>query len=182
MVVAQVAQVDGVEDVGRAAVATVLRVGRVGHAGQRQRVVLDTEVERPRPLPAKVGDERIVCVEHRLRAAACQRVAPAVGDRLELSVAVELVTEQIPQKNRPWMELLRQLRQPQLIHLEEAKLTGHAPTRAGCVEQRRGHATRHIGARPVMHQRDAVPGHYLRQHGGRRGLAIGGGDQGAALA
>ena len=60
------------------------------------------EVERLGVMAAEVGDQRVVGVEHEPRAAAVGRDdrGPAVGDRLELAVAVELVAEQVREQHR----------------------------------------------------------------------------------
>ncbi len=122
VVVAEVAEVDRVEHVRRAAAAAVLGVGRVGHPGQRQRVVLDPEVQRARVLAAEVRDQRVVGVQHEPRAARAQHLLPALGDRLELAVAVELVAEQVAEQDRARVQLRGERGQPQLVDLEQPEL------------------------------------------------------------
>ena len=93
MVAAEVPEVDGVEGVGRAASPAVLGVGGVRHPRQRHRVVLDAEVERAGMLAPEVGDERIVGVEH--QPLGTKAVLPALDDRLQLAVAVELIAKEV---------------------------------------------------------------------------------------
>ncbi len=81
---AEVAEVDGLEEVGGAAVAAVLGVGGVRHAGQRERVVVNSEVQdarRPSTLAAEVGDHRVVGVEHQSRVAARAHRASVCAQR-----------------------------------------------------------------------------------------------------
>ena len=112
----EMAQIDGVERVGSPTAATVLGVGGVRHALQRQRVVLDSVVENFRSLPAKVGEQGIVGVAHKLgrprRPARADRLGPPLGDRVELAVAVELIPEQVAQHDRLRMQLRRKPVQP----------------------------------------------------------------------
>jgi hypothetical protein len=131
----------------------VLRVGSVLHAGQRLRVVLDPEVRHSLAAAPEVGHERVVGVQHEAGPAveAGDELGPAVGQQLELPVAVELVAEQVRQQQEARLYLVGHARQPGLVHLEQAELAGLA---AG-VEQRRGHAPRHVRAGAVVHHRAA---------------------------
>jgi hypothetical protein len=90
-------EVDRVVGVGMAAAAAVLGVGGVLELGERERVVVDAEVPR-RAVPPKVGDERVVGVQDQRPAERAHHVGPAVGDDLQLPVAVELVAEQVAQQ------------------------------------------------------------------------------------
>ena len=130
VVAAEVAEVDRVVDVGRAAVAAVLGVGGVLQLGQRLRVVLDAEVDDALAPAAEVGDERVVGVQHEARLAVLlgDQAGPAVGERLELAVAVELVAEEVRQQVGAGVQGTRDLRQPGLVDLEQAELA--APRRA----------------------------------------------------
>ena len=47
---------------------------------------------------------------------------PAVGDRLQLAVAVELVAEQVAEQHRARLELLDDRAEPELVDLEEAEV------------------------------------------------------------
>ena len=58
-------------------------------------------------------------------------VGPAVGQQLELAVAVELVAEQVRQQHEPRAQVARHGRQPRLVHLEQPELAGRrGPRRA----------------------------------------------------
>ena len=102
-------------------------------------------------------------------------VRPAIGDRVELAVAVELVAEQVGQQQRARLQLVDDLAEPELVDLEQA---GVAVARA--VHERGGHAAGHVRAGAVVDQPRAGAledaGHHRR---GRR-LAVGGRDHGAA--
>ena len=123
LVVAEVGEVDGAVGVGVAAAAAVLGVARVLELGEREAVVVDAEVHGLRRVAAEVGDERVVGVEHEARALADDR-GPAVGDRLQLAVAVELVAEQVAEQHRARLDLLGDLAEPELVDLEQAEVAG----------------------------------------------------------
>ena len=78
---------------------------------QRQRVVLDAEVERPR---SGRGRGRRPAGRRRSGPAAgvprSEHLLPALGDRLELAVAVELVAEQVGEQDRARVQLRRERR------------------------------------------------------------------------
>ena len=97
VVAAEVGEVDGLVDVGVPAAAAVLGVRRVLELRQRERVVLDAEVQGA-AAAAEVGDERVVGVEHE-RASGRRARATSSAQRsaidVELAVAVELVAEQV---------------------------------------------------------------------------------------
>ncbi len=169
-VVAEVAEVDGVEDVGGAAAAAVLGIGRVRHPGQRQRIVIDAEVQRLRALASEVRDQRVVGVEH--EPLALQLIGPALGDRLKLAVAVELVAEQVAEQDRARVQLGGDRVEPQLVDLEQAELAVDPRARPRRREQRGRDAARHVRALGVVYERD--PGlleHARRERRGRR-LAV----------
>ena len=67
-VAAQVREVDRLVGVGVPAAPAVLGVGRVLQLGERERVVVDAEVERLVGA-AEVGDERVVGAQHERGAA-----------------------------------------------------------------------------------------------------------------
>ena len=75
--------------------------------GERERVVLDTEVGDVRALAAEVGDQRVVGVQHErgIVRLGGDDLGPAVGDQLELAVAVELVAEQVAEQEHLRVEL-----------------------------------------------------------------------------
>ena len=168
VVVAEMAEVDRVEHIRRAAAAAVLRIGGVRHACQRERVVLDAEVEHRRvALTAEVGDRWIVGVEHERRVAGRSGVhgrVPAIGDRLELAVAIELVAEQVAEQDRARVQLGGERVEPQLVDLEQAELARDAPARAGGGEQRGGDPSGHVRPGLVVHRATRRPA-----RGSRRG-------------
>ncbi len=178
-VAAHVAKVDRLVDVRVAAVAAVLRVGGVLHAGQRLGVVLHAEVGHLRAVAPEVGDQRVVGVEHEARPPVqpLDQLRPAVGEQLELAIAVELVAEQVGEQQQPRVELLGHARQPGLVDLEQPQLPAPAPG----VEQGGGHSPRHVGPGAVVD--DGAPGALEagRQHRGRGRLAVRGRDQQRAL-
>jgi hypothetical protein len=72
-------------------------VGRVLHLGGRHRRILDSEVGDVGPVATEVSDQRVVGVQDQPggRRHARHDVGPAIGDRLQLPVTVELVAEQV---------------------------------------------------------------------------------------
>ena len=123
------------------------------HAGERLGVVLHPEVRHAAALTAEVGHQRIVGVEHEASAAVelGHELRPAVGEQVELAVAVELVAEQVGEEQQAGLHVLRDGRQPRLVDLEEAELAALA----ACVEQRGGHSPGHVRAGAVVHERPA---------------------------
>ena len=98
---AEMGDVDVGVGVGGAAAAAALRVRRMGQARRAgDRGILDAEVQRVGVLAAEVGDQRVVGVQHERRRARRDQGGPALADRLELAVAVQLVAEQVAQRDR----------------------------------------------------------------------------------
>ena len=130
----------------------------MGHAAQRDAVVLHAEVRDRAGAPAgcphaaEVGDERVVGVEHELRGGrGGHGRRPAVGDRLELAVAVQLVAEQVGQQQGARAELRDDAVQPELVDLEQAGVAVDAVA-AGGAEQHAGDPAGHVRSRPVVDQ------------------------------
>ena len=119
------------------------------------------------------GELRVVAVDDEARPGrkAGHRGAPALGDELELAVAVELVAKQVAEADDPRTQAPDELRQRRLVHLEEAEL--------GSVggEQRRCHAGDEVRAGGVVGEPQARP-EDLRGHRRRRRLAVRRGDDG----
>ena len=89
--------VDGLVAIGVPTAPAMLGVRRVRHSGLSDAVVLDAEVQDPVSIAAEIGDERVIRVEGQCQARiAVQHRGPAIGDRLELPVAVELIAEGLP--------------------------------------------------------------------------------------
>ena len=169
-VAAQVPHVDRLVRVGVAAAAAVLGVGRVLELGQRDGVVLHAEVGDPLPVATEVGYERVVGAQHEVRepvALGCE-IRPAIGDRLELSVAVELVAEEVAEDQHARLELAGDWHEPSLIHLEQAELARPPPR----FEQSRGHPPAHVGARAVSHHGATVALDRRGEHRSGRRLPV----------
>ena len=186
VVAAEVAHVDGVVGQQRAAAAAVLGVRRVGHAAQRDAVVLHAEVRHgARAVGAdapEVGDERVVGVEHELRGRRRgDGRRPAVGDRLQLAVAVELVAEEVGQQQRARRELGHDAVQPELVDLEEPGVAVDPVGAARRAEQHAGQAAGHVRPGAVVHEARAAVLEDRRDHRGRRRLAVRRRDHRAAL-
>ena len=161
-VAAHVAEVDGLVLVGVAAVAAVLGVGGVLELGERQRVVLDAEVGRRARARGRgrrpAGRRRSARSARRGRRASATTLGPAVGEQLELAVAVELVAEQVGEQERARVELVGDARQPRLVDLEQAELAAARGRRRAArwrrpsaCSTRRGCARR--AARPSLQDR-----------------------------
>jgi hypothetical protein len=118
------ADVRGAIVIGRAARAAVLRVGGVGEAFARHGRVVDPEADRVAMPPRDVGEERIVGVHERRgsRVQAGDRGSPAIGDDLELAVAVELVAEEVAKADGLRPHTGGHVREGALIHLEKPQL------------------------------------------------------------
>ncbi len=181
-VASEVAEVDGVVRVRVPTSAAVLRVGRMLHLRQGHRVVLDAEVGDVRALAPEVGDERVVRVQHEPRRS-WQRgddLRPALGDRLQLAVAVELVSEEVAEQQGSRSQLLDHLREPELVDLEQPELAVD-PASARRLQQRRGDPARHVRAGAVVDERDPAQLEDRRDHRRRRRLAVRRGDHDRAL-
>jgi hypothetical protein len=94
------------------------------HLRHRHQRILDAEVGHSGTLPSEVGDQWVVGVQRQLRSSGQRRHhrRPAVGDRLELAVSIELVSKQVAEQDRPGVELGADPVEPELIDLEQAQL------------------------------------------------------------
>ena len=183
VVAAEVREVDRVVRVGVPAAPAVLRVGGVLELRVGERVVLDAEVARA-ALPPEVGDERVVGVEHERRLARVRGddVGPALGDDLELAVAVELVAEEVGEQQRARAQLADHGAEPELVDLEEPEAAVElAPAAPRGRRQRGRDPAGHVRARAVVHERLARALEDRRDHRGRRRLAVGRADHRAAV-
>ena len=134
--------------------------------------IVDSEGQHALALAADLGEERVVGVHDQRRpfGQVVDGASPALGDELELSVAVELVTKEVPERDDMWSRSPDRLGKRTLVHLEQAKV---------------GLATRHEGRRkPGEEVRPcAVPGEPvlgtedLRGHRRRGRLPVRGGDE-----
>ena len=192
---AEVREVGGVVDVGMAAAAAVLGVRGVLQLGMGEPVVVDPEEEhagcgcaRRRRIrlgdAGQVGDQRVVRVEDERAAAApgAHHGRPAVGDRLQLPVAVELVAEEVAEQERARGELLDERPEPELVDLEQPDVAGHgAPAAARGGRERGGHAARHVRPGAVVDEARAGAVEHRRHHRGGGRLAVRRTDHHAAL-
>jgi hypothetical protein len=157
-----------------AAAPAVLGVRRVLELGERERVVVHAE-EHGAAVAAQIGDERVVGVEHERRGARVggDDVRPAVGDDLELAVAVELVAEQVAEQERARSQLVDDRGEPELVDLEQPEVAGQrAAAAARSARQRRGDAAGHVRPGAVVDERRAGALEDRRGHGRRGGLAV----------
>ena len=134
--------------------------------------VVEPEAEGGLPSPRDVRHERVVAVRHdpRVVRERPDALAPALGDQLELAVAVELVAEEVAEQNRLRPDAPRDVGKRALVHLEEAQLG------FGMRQERRGDARHEVRARAVVREPDPRA-EDLRDHSGRRRLPVRGRDE-----
>ena len=90
--------------------------------------VVETEGDAARAVACEIADLRVVGVDDE-RGVAGERVdrgAPALGDLLQLAVAVELVAEQVAEAHRPRPDPPRDVGKGALVDLEQAELARRA--------------------------------------------------------
>ena len=148
------AEVDRVEHVGRAAAAAVLGVGGVGHPGSASESSCTpkyTAPSRSRPRSATIGSSALSTSRAAAPALRAECRGPALGDVLELAVAVELVAEEVAEKDRAGVDLRGDVSHPQLVDLEQPQLAGYFSTGACGGEQGRGDAAGHVRTGGVVH-------------------------------
>ena len=152
-VVAEMADVRGAVVVRRPAAHAPLRVGRVLELAPRMPLVVDPE---PDGLPAGIrerGHLRVVDVEDEDRrgreVGGCG--PPAVGDVLQLAVAVELVAEEVAEADGPRPHALGHLGQRALVDLEEAQVGPRDSSRVEATPETR------LAPEPLWARRNAVP-------------------------
>jgi hypothetical protein len=171
-VVAEVPDVRGGVLVRRPAADAVLRVGCVLEGRACHARVVEPERDAPRMRVADGGELWIVGVDHepRLLRQAGDRHTPALGDQLELAVAVELVAEEVAETDGARPQAAEQLGQRAFVDLEQPEL--------GTVlrEQRRRHAGDEVRARRVVGEPLPRP-QDLGRHRGSRRLAVRGRDR-----
>jgi hypothetical protein len=161
---------DRVVDVRAPAAAAVLGIGGVLHLRHRHAGIVDAEVQRL-ATAAEVGDHRVVGIEDKLLdRCGIQRLPPTLGDRLQLAVAVELVTEEVGKQQRARADLGEDLGQPELVDLEQAGV-------AAAAQQRRGDPAGHVRPCAVVHECAAAAFEDARGHRGGRCLAVRGRQQ-----
>ena len=129
--------------------------------------VIDAEAKDVVPSGGEIRDERIVGVDDQrhARVEGADRSTPALGDRLELPVAVELVAKEVPERHHAGRDAPHQLRQRRLVDLEQSKV------RFGCGEEGGGDPRCEVRARVVPGER-VTSAEDACGHGGRRRLAV----------
>ena len=145
----------------------------MGEALARDPRIVEAEAERRLAAPGDVRHERIVAVCNH-PGALRQRphaLAPALGDQLELAVAVQLVAEEVPEQHRLRPDPPRDVGKRSLVHLEEAQLGVRVR------QERRRDAGDEVRAGPVVGQPEPFS-EDLRDHSGGRRLPVRGRDEG----
>ena len=129
--------------------------------------VVEAEDQRSRALARQIADLRVVPVHHQdsVRRQLLRHLPPALGEVLELAVAIELVAEQVPEADGPRPGSPRDLRQRRLVHLEQAQLSAFRG------QERGRHAGDEVRARPVTGQAN-LRCQDLRDHRRSRRLAV----------
>ena len=174
-VVAEVADVRRGEVVGRSAAEAVLRVGRVLEMRPGVARVVQAEAERRGATVGEICDDGVVRIhdQRRIDGKAVDGGAPALGDELELAVAVELVAKEVAEGEHARLQPLERLGQRGLVDLEQAEIG--SPRR----DERRCDTGEQVRAGPVPRE-PSPAAEDLGCHRGRGGLAVGGGkDHGA---
>ena len=157
------------------------RVGQLGLGGGAHLRVFDSEAQNRSTRGAlERADQRIIDIEHdsRLGIQLRERAAPAAGDRVDLTVAVELVAHQVGEQHRRRAHRRRHVVEGRLVGLEHAHQPGgQPPACAAGVDQRCQHAAHQVGAGAVVQHPPPVAREDAREHrrGGR--LAVGAGDE-----
>ncbi len=99
---AEVADVDRVVTVGQPAGRAARRVGGVGQSRARVRGIVEPVAEHPLAAARELAEQGIVGVDDEQRIGMPRdRLAPAERHELELAVAVELVTEEVSERDHP---------------------------------------------------------------------------------
>ena len=171
------ADVRGRELVRLPAADAVARVGRVLERGAGVARIVDPVGDRVRALARQVADLRVVAVdhEHGLRRQRGRRGTPALGDVLELPVAVELVAEEVAEQHRARPDPANDLRQRAFVDLEQAQV-GVALGEEGGGDPGDEVRAGAVPGEPAARLED------LGGHRGRRGLAVRRRDDGGAVA
>ncbi len=172
-VVAEVPDVCRRVVVGRAAAQAPLRVRGVLELRRGPSRVIQAEDDAARTVARQVAHLWIVAVDDELRAVAELRhgPAPALGDELELAVAVELVAEEVAQAERTWADPTGDVGKRGLVDLEQAELG--LPGR----EQRGSDSRDQVRSGAVVGEPHPTL-EDLGDHRSRRRLAVGGRDEG----
>src|SRR5438552_67314 len=110
-----------------------------------------------------------------------ERLLDLPGDRLELSIAVELVPEEIEHQRRPGLDLVHRFGQAGLVDLENSPV-GPETSVGSCPLQRRGRgAEDQVGARAIRHHPMAGALEQPADQARGRGLTVRAGDDDRAV-
>ena len=149
--------------------------------GQRLGVVLHAEVghaARGRGPRSATSGSSAFSTKRARPSRPLDQLRPAVGEQLELAVAVELVAEQVGEQQQARVELAR----PRSAARPRRPRTAPAgPRPRPGVEQRGGHSPGHVRAGAVVDHRAPGALEAGREHRGRGRLAVRGRDQHRAL-
>src|SRR5215210_83199 len=172
---ADVPHVHDLVDEGCSAHGAVFGVSDVLQTSGVQRRLIHTVEDESFGGPPEARDEGIVRVQD--HSAALRQVPERRGYDLarigELPVAVELVPEQVENREDPDLRLRGHLRHARLVHLEEPHLRERRPGQSRVRDEGRGHAGNQVGPRRVVHGKDTSGLQYFGHHPGRRRLAVG---------
>ena len=138
--------------------------------------VVEPEHGRPWMRARELAELWVVPIDDKRRPGAecSDGAAPALGDQLELAVAVELVAEEIAEAHDPRADARCDLRQRPLVDLEQPQL------RAARRKQRRRDPRDQVGTGPVVREPKSGPQGLGGHRRGRR-LAVRRGDESGAL-
>jgi hypothetical protein len=166
-IVAKVADVYGGVRVWSAAADAVLRIRSVLKTGSALPWIIESESQRARTPVGELREDGIVGVDgERCRGRECSYCrAPPLRDDLKLSVAVELVAKEIPERHDARACPNESLREGTLVHFEQAELR---TTRGN---ERRRDAGQQICACPIPRQA-RIRSENLRRHGCCRRLPV----------
>ena len=172
---ADVAEVHAFEDEGTAAAGTEFRIGPVAQLRLEQLRRLDSRVGHPGQVLTQGGHHRVVGVEDRGHTLGSlgQRPAEVGRRRLQLSVPVQLVTEEIRHNDHARPGFGDQQRQAGLVDLEHADARRQRARPRGPVDQGRGDAEDEVGARLVGDRRPPPRIQDVPDQRRGRGLAVG---------
>jgi hypothetical protein len=161
--------------------------GRVG--GVRQRVepvprLVHAEADAVGPQAVGDRDERRVVAVYddgRALVELRQHRAPGAGDGVELTVAIELVAEEVVQQHDARARAADELRQGRLVGLDDADLAARRAGQRRAGDEGADDAADEVRPRAVMNDRMARFLEDVRNHAGGRCLAVGAGDDHRAM-
>ena len=168
----------GVLEVGAAAAAHA-GVGRVRQTIEEVAALVHPERDAAgRDIPRDLGQGRVVGIDDdgRCGGQAGQGGRPLAGDRVQLAVAVELVPEKVVEQDHPGLEPVDDRAEGRLVRLDDADVADRLAAPGGLLGEGRRHAPDQVGSGAVVDYTGAVGLEHVGNHPGRRGLAVGAGD------